>query len=57
MKGIKKLFTEDLAQGMTEYILVVFLAMLPFVEIVRILYKMVYDEFKIISLFVNLPFP
>jgi hypothetical protein len=57
MVRVRRISADQSAQGMTEYILAVVLVMLPFIETVRVLWKMVYDEYAVISLFVNLPFP
>ncbi len=57
MAKIRLFGADESAQGMTEYILLVTLIMIPFIEVVKPLYEMVFREYRIITLFVNLAYP
>lgn len=51
------MLNEEAAQGMTEYILAVILVIIPMVSVIKLLYEMVFREYRILSLFVSLAFP
>ena len=57
LRFFKRFQFGESAQGMTEYVLLVVLVMIPMIEVTKALYEMVFREYRIISLFVNLAYP